>query len=134
MDLITKIGGRKFILALIVIGICAWIEMKTDRGLTANVAAVLLGTVLVFAIANFLCSKTYLQNKSGSGRTDSDLHSKLDRLLDMSSPENTQVFAQQIHDIGTGVQDLKAATLQIGTAMLNIGTSSKVPSTKQPGG
>jgi protein-S-isoprenylcysteine O-methyltransferase Ste14 len=55
--MLDKIGGRKFILALILVAVGTTIEMTTDRGVSASFAG-LLGVILAaFGASNVIAKK-----------------------------------------------------------------------------
>jgi len=56
-----RLGGRKFLLAIIVIGVGTAVEIVTERGVSANFAALLGGIVAAFSAANFAVSREHFK-------------------------------------------------------------------------
>ncbi len=55
MDKIWEaIGGRKFIMSLVLIAVGTLVELKTDRGVSASFAGLLVGILGAFSAANAL--------------------------------------------------------------------------------
>jgi drug/metabolite transporter (DMT)-like permease len=63
MDMMTKIGGRKFLMALVVVGCSMVLEMKSEKGLTPTMAAFLAGIVAAFSAANYAVSAKHMSAK-----------------------------------------------------------------------
>lgn len=124
MDFLQKIGGRKFWMAILVVGIATFIELKTERGMTEVMAAFLGAIVASFSAANYMATAKHMDTRSGGVRPD-DSVSKIDALLEITtkanSPENMQALTDLLRNISSGVTEVKAATGQIGNAVLNIG-------------
>ena len=66
-----KLGGRKFILALIAMGIGTFIEIYTVRGVSTSFAGLLAGLVAAFSAANFAVSAQHF--KAGGAKGDDKL-------------------------------------------------------------
>lgn len=55
------IGGRKFVLAIIIIGVCTGIQLKTGAGITESFTALMIGIMAAFGATN-----AYVTAKVGS--------------------------------------------------------------------
>lgn len=120
MDFLQKIGGRKFIMALIAVGVATFIELKTTNGLSTTMAGFLGSIVAAFSVANYAVTKKHMDSKTG-GSGDGDVSKKLDQLLRANDPENLSALANLLEQIGTGVNQLQESNRQIGTSVINIG-------------
>lgn len=65
--MVSKLGGRKFLLALIAIGVGTAIELTTDRGVSASFAALLAGIVAAFGAANAVITSRAMATSSDGG-------------------------------------------------------------------
>ena len=63
--MLTRLGGRKFLMALITIGVGTAIEMYTTRGITPAFAGLLATIVATFSITNTANSKAYFNRPKG---------------------------------------------------------------------
>lgn len=50
--ILEALGGRKFLLTLVVLALAAVIELKTERGISEQFVALLIGVLGVFSAAN----------------------------------------------------------------------------------
>lgn len=65
-NLFLALGGRKFVMSLIVIAAAVAVDIYSQRGLSANLAG-LLGAILAsFSIANVAATKAYIGGKAAS--------------------------------------------------------------------
>lgn len=64
-DLIEGLGGRKFIFTLLIIGVGTAVELYTERGMTQNFVALLLGSAGIFAAGN--SASKFIGGKFGVG-------------------------------------------------------------------
>lgn len=60
------IGGRKFLLALVCIGVGTAIELETARGLSMNMAGLLAMILAAFNVSNVMATKDFLKNKAAA--------------------------------------------------------------------
>lgn len=67
---LQKLGGRKFLLALICVILGSVIDFYTARGLTPALAGLMGAIVTAFSAANYAVSKSHFQSKE-SGAADS---------------------------------------------------------------
>ncbi len=119
MDFLQKIGGRKFIMALIAIGAATFIELKHPAGLSATMAGFLGSIVAAFSVANFAVTKTHMNRGQGKG-SDSDVSEKLDQLLQANSPEAVSTLTEYLAGIKADLDVVKSTHGQIGAGVLNL--------------
>lgn len=120
-NLIVKLGGRKFLMALAVIGVALFLEAKTDKGLSPTMATFLGGIVAAFSAANFATTAKHMESKAGM---DSALHAKVDKMGQAIergfSPEAVQNLTDVLVGIQSGVEDVKKLNGEIGRAVVNM--------------
>lgn len=75
MDMVTKMGGRKFLMAMLAIGIATYLEVS-GKGLSLNMAGFLITVVGAFSVTNLASTSKYLSSKSP--RAYDSVHEKLD--------------------------------------------------------
>lgn len=124
MDLLQKLGGRKFLMALIVIGTAVFMEMKSDKGLSPTMASFLITVVSAFHIANYAATANFIGSKKGASQPDPDIHKKLDSITEtisgVYSQESQKVFVDLLSGVMNNTQGLKETSAQMGTAVLNL--------------
>ena len=123
MDLMQRLGGRKFLLALIVVGTAVFMEVRTDKGLSPTLAAFLIAVVSAFHVANYASTANFLSSKkNGSG--EASVHDKLDSITEtisgVYSKESQAAFADLLTNVMQNTQGLKETSAQMGTAVLNL--------------
>lgn len=126
MDILQRLGGRKFLFALVLVGVGAIIELKTDRGLTATYAG-LLGTLYAtFSAANYGVSKAHMTTKGGQGQSASieEAIEKIDELSQLARSASDQEAVAKLVDLLTNIQsglaDVKNTTAQVGQAVIAV--------------
>lgn len=67
-----KLGGRKFLLAMIAVVVGAAIELTTARGLTTNMAGLLVGVIGMFGAANALVTRDALKMEAATSNSEGD--------------------------------------------------------------
>lgn len=126
MDLLQRLGGRKFIGFLIVVAVGLIIELKTDQGLSPTMAGFLLSSLTAFAVSNYAVTRQHMNSKGGKGDLDTVI-GKIDELSELaknaSDTEAVGQLVQLLQTINSGVADVKSATGQIGTAVVNMGNA-----------
>ncbi len=98
MNWMTHIGGRKFLLALIAIGIGTAIELTTDRGVSASFAGLLAGIIATFSAANFAVTNSHMKkgNKGGTPEV-SNVSAQMNEINNsLQAMAETQTQAAQI--------------------------------------
>jgi hypothetical protein len=123
MDLLQRMGGRKFILALLAIGVATAIEIKTERGLSATMAGFLGTLVAAFSVVNYAVTKKHMESKVG-GPDIGELGEKIDRLSEMAATASDAQAVQQLigllQTINSGVSEVKGAQAEMGKSMVNV--------------
>ena len=99
---LDMIGGRKFLLTLIILGLASVIELKTDRGISQQMVALLIGVLGVFSAANaHITSKTLgLQKVEVTPLTEGD--SKEPEVSEQSIPEQvpqSSLVEEALHQV-----------------------------------
>ncbi len=121
MDLMTRLGGRKFLLALAAIGAAMYLELA-GKGLSPTMAGFLVGVVGLFHAANYASSNAYMQNKKAGN--DPGLHDRIEELHQTIktgfAPEKTDALRQLLTDISTNVGQSQILSGQTAQAMLNL--------------
>lgn len=127
MDLLQKLGGRKFIMGLVVIGAGMFLEAKTAQGLSPTMAAFLGSIVAAFSVANITATANHNASRKNGGVAsgpDQSLHDKVDELSAVvaqglskeAMDAMLQVLTKQMNDI----DDVKKVTGQIGVNLVNL--------------
>ncbi len=121
MDLLTRLGGRKFIMAMIVIGIGVFMEFN-GHPLSTTMAGFLVAIIGSFHVTNHLSTQAYLKNKP---QGSDGVHKKLDdlqtKLVQSTDPERTAALQQLLVDINNGVKQTQIMSAQIGQTLINLG-------------
>lgn len=120
MDLMTKLGGRKFFIVLNVLVVAVFLEIQ-GRGLTPTMAGFLVALVSAFSVTNVISSNAQVRTRSSGDdlhKKLNDLHDKLDAGL---APERADDLKQLLIDIKTGVAQNQIMTGQIGQTLINLG-------------
>lgn len=129
MDMLQRLGGRKWILALVAIGVGAYIELYTQRGLSQTMAGLLAALVASFHAANHFTTQMYLKSKGSSGASASDsrieaMSAKLDKVHDVAVNAQDGEQVKQFVTLLKGIQDslvqVQSTTGQVGQAVLNV--------------
>lgn len=112
-------------MGLIVVGVAVFVEAKTDKGLTPTLATFLGSIVASFHVANYAVSKQYMDSRANGKGPDPDASTKLDAILrvikETNDPEISNQFTALLRGISTDLAEVKAASGQMGVAVLNIG-------------
>jgi hypothetical protein len=123
MDLMQKLGGRKFLMAILSVGAAIFLELHSDKGLGPTMAGFLVSIVGLFSVANYVTTARHMDSKAKGPDADG-IHSKLDdiqaQVQTANSPEMTQTFVNLLNNINDGLAELKGATGQTGMAVLNL--------------
>lgn len=96
-SIFDKVGGRKFIASLVVLGIAAAIEIYGKSGLSTNMAGLLAAVYATFSASNAFTTAKSL----------------------VASGEAEQAPMQQA-DLATAIQPLVPIMNQIGTELINL--------------
>lgn len=134
MDLMTKLGGRKFLMALAVVGAAMYLEV-TGKGLTPTMAGFLVGIVGMFSAANFASSAAFMKNKGTTTSSDPGVHKKLDSMAaviaESFNPEALANLTQLLTNIHVGMEQVKDTSGQVAKAVVN--QSKEIQNLKQRG-
>ncbi len=124
MDKLTSLGGRKFLMSLVVLGVAIFLEMHSEKGLSTTMAGFMIAIVGSFHVTNFACSTAYSKNGKASGDAG-PLHKKIDamagQLSDGFSPERTEQLRQVLVEMKAGIQQTQALSGQMAQALINLG-------------
>lgn len=123
MDLMQKLGGRKFLMAIIVIGAAIFLEIKSDKGLQPTMAGFLVAMVGTFSVANYASTAKFLGSRGKGG--DTSVHDKLDAMAQsmqgVYSPESQEAWQSLLSNVVNNTQGLKDTLAQTSTAVVNLG-------------
>lgn len=128
MDRLTSMGGRKFLMTLVVLGVAIFLETHSDKGLSTTMAGFMVAILGTFHASNYACSTAFSKNGKPGGDTG-PLHKKLDTLADKVSegfsPERTEQLRQLFVEMKAGIQQNQALTGQVAQTLLNLGGQRK---------
>lgn len=133
MDVLQKLGGRKFLMAIVATGAAMYLEMHSDKGLTTTMASFLGAMVATFHAANYASTKEFMKSKSTQKGVPQEgidqLHAKIDTLTtaanQMNSQDSIDKLVALLNNINQGISEVRGTTGQIGTAMVNVGKEVK---------
>jgi hypothetical protein len=100
-EFLQRLGGRKFLLACVLIGLGTWIELGTVRGMTMAYSTLMVGVLGAFAAANYGVSKAYIQKNKPNTENDPRLDEILKQVRVANDPEVQKVFV----DLLVGIKD-----------------------------
>ncbi len=125
MDMMTKMGGRKFFMAVVTIAAALFLEIKSEKGLTPTMAGFLVAVVGAFSAANLASSAKYLETKQKpSSGSDPGMSDKLDQIHSTIEQNsfNREIQTNLLQVLGNMQSDLiqlKETSGQIGKAVIN---------------
>lgn len=120
MDLLQKLGGRKFLMAFAAIGAAIYLE-QFGKGLTPTMAGFLVSMVGLFHAANFASTSSFLTNKKGADPVIQDKIDDLHETIKIGfAPEKTDDLRQLLVSINTGVSQAQVLSGQTAQAVLNL--------------
>jgi hypothetical protein len=124
MGIMQKLGGRKFLMALVVVGAGMFLEAKTDKGLSPTMAAFLASIVAAFSVANYASAAKYEDSRKGAPAVDSDLHDKVNQILQTMgngfNGESVNMMLQVLTKQNNDLDEVKKATGQVASSMVNL--------------
>lgn len=128
MDIMQRLGGRKFLMAIASIGVATYLEMT--KGLSVNMAGFLLGVVGAFSVMNYASTAKHMDTKSGGkAGPDEDLHDKIDNLSQIVNqginPESQQVALNLFAELGKNMVELRNTTSLMGQSLVNLAQEIK---------
>lgn len=120
--LIRVLGGRKFILAIISVGVATAIELTTEHGLTTTMAGLLATLVGLFQLTNVAATATYEGNQAKKAQAKSTPHgeelasmsTKLDSLLGAIESSQNDPRGQEVLQL---ISETHLTTNQMATLM-----------------
>lgn len=126
MDLLQKLGGRKFLVALAVLGIGLAVELQKSEGISPTFATFLASIVAAFSAANYAVTKQHMSTKGGANiddKVDRALEEKMDEIVAVvrqaSDPQVAQDLLTVLTQMRSGIEEVKESSLQLGQAMVN---------------
>ncbi len=123
MGLLQKIGGRKFIMALIAGGYGSFLEIYTAKGLTPTMAGFLIALVGSFSVVNHLATKSYENSRSGNG-DEGVLAQKIDELSVLAKASNdgeaVQTLLKYLSGMNESIQQVQSTAGQLGLGVVNL--------------
>lgn len=139
MDILQKLGGRKFIMAIIAIGAGMYLEMMTPHGLSVNMTGLLVGLVGAFSAANYMATAKHFDFKAG-GNDDNDSSEGIKQLSNqvtdltnlarsMADPQATQNLLQVLQNVNQALTQVQQVSGQIGVGV--VGLSKEVSAIKR---
>jgi hypothetical protein len=137
MDMLQKLGGRKFLIALIGLGVGAYLELV--HGLSVNMASLIVGLVGAFSVTNHLTTSKYFDQRANSSSDDSlkGMKQSLEEIKAIAisakgNPDDVQQLVELLKSInanvgavGESIKTVQDTTGQIGLGMVNIGKEVK---------
>lgn len=105
--MLEKLGGRKFLLALIAVVIGALVETLSKNGMSATFGSYMAGLVIAFNATNHMSNVAAL-NAAGSTQPGEGITAE--------HVEGVQVKLDAVHSAVKSVQDIAAA---VGTSVAN---------------
>lgn len=109
----NALGGRKFIMSLILIGVGTVIELKTDRGVSTSFAGLLVGILSAFSVAN-----TITTVKTGAGSSQA-----LPPSPPLDPVPSFQAVTDSVSELSQRIADIEKASIQVNQTLTNLGTS-----------
>jgi hypothetical protein len=123
----TRIGGRKFLMALLVVGAAMFLEVKTANGLTPTTAGFLVAVLGAFSAANFASTAKFIDGKNNNRQPEdggqvADKLNQVQGLLQqgLANPETLQTFLAVLGQMKSDIEQVREATGQIGKTMVNL--------------
>jgi hypothetical protein len=126
MDFLQKIGGRKFWMANICLGVATYIELHNPTGLGATMATFLGSVLAAFSVANYASSAKHMDSRQGStGGKAADISSQLEsiqsQIAQANDPEKINALVNLLTDLHNKIQDVENVSRQVGSGVLNLG-------------
>ncbi len=128
MDKLTSLGGRKFLMSLVVLGVAIFLEMHSEKGLSTTMAGFMVAIVGTFHVSNFACSAAYSKNgkpNAGVGPLHDKIDALSDKITEAFSPAQTDQLKSLFVEMKAGIQQNQALTGQVAQAMLNFGQQKR---------
>lgn len=131
MDFLQKIGGRKFWMALITVGVATYIELHSATGLGATMATFLGTIVAAFSVANYASSAKHMDSRQApNGGKVADISSQIEALqaqvAQANDPEQVQQLVHLLTETLNKVSEVEIVSRQMGQGVLNLGNQVQV--------
>ncbi len=107
-NLMTKLGGRKFLMALVVIGAAMFLEMKSEKGLSPTMASFLGGIVAAFSAANYMATAKHMMSKNPEPQQPA------------MGPQELNALVSALGQLGKELQDIKDISSNTGKLMVGL--------------
>lgn len=129
MELINKLGGRKFLMAILVIGVAVFLDVKTAKGLSLEMTGFLVAVLGAFSAANYATTVKHMNSRGqGGAAPKADLgpiENQLNNVQAMlkagaANPETLQVLLNTLSSMKSDIESVKGTTGQIGIAMVEL--------------
>lgn len=129
MGAMQVLGGRKFLMTLLVIGIAIFLEVRSERGLSPTMAGFLVAIVGTFSAVNYAASVKLTPSNRSQGNTTNNyppVHEKLNDITDMlqrgaANPESLQMLLTTLGTMKDDIAQVKNTSGQIGQAVVALG-------------
>lgn len=101
---LEAVGGRKFFLALLGLGIGVAVDLATERGLSENLMIFMISVVGAFGVTNVASKKVTNPSSSDSdeSKVPAELEERIQRLDEMAA-EQIQAASQRIGNVEQNV-------------------------------
>lgn len=110
MDMMTRIGGRKFLMALVVVSAAMFLELRSDKGLSTTMAGFLLGIVGTFSVANYATTAKHMASKKQDGPQSQSSGGM--------SPEQMNAMVDVLTQLGNELKEVKETAVSTGKAVV----------------
>lgn len=117
MDFLQRIGGRKFLMALIVVGVAVGLELS-GKGLTPTMAGFLASVVGLFSAANYATTARHMETKGGGS---SQLDTVLSKIEQANDPEKVKELISLLTSMQEKLSTIEFVSGQTGHAVVNLG-------------
>jgi hypothetical protein len=137
MDLLQKLGGRKFLMALIGLGAGSYVELT--HGLSVNMASLIVGLVGAFSVTNHLTTSKYFDQRSDSSSADTlkGMRQSLDEIKAIANSKGNEDDVQKLVElltningniatVGHSIKQVQDTTGQMGQVVVNLGKEVKL--------
>lgn len=127
MSLLQKLGGRKFLLALVVIGVGTAIEIYTERGMSVAFATLLGSIVAAFSASNFAVTREHFRSSSAGseGSVGRDVREIKHMVQTATDPQNQQASVDAFQEIRHNIEEVRKITEQMGQTMIAVANTTQ---------
>lgn len=127
ISFLQRLGGRKFLLALIVIGVGSAIEIYTKRGMSTAFATLLASIVAAFSASNYAVTREHFKcSAAGSeGSVNKDVREIKALVQTATSPEAQKETIDTVQQIRYNIEEVKNLTEQMGQTMISVANTTQ---------